>query len=65
MLKRGAQGWLSRLNIQLWISAQVMISRFVSLSPMSGYVLRAQRLLGILSPSLSVSPLLFLSLSEK
>ena len=30
--KAGAPGWLSRLSIQLLISAQVTISRFVSLS---------------------------------
>ena len=59
----GAPGWLSQLSVQLSISAQVMISRFVGLSPTSGPVLIAPSLLGILSPSLSVPPLLTLSLS--
>ena len=52
-------------------SAQVMISQFVSLSPMSGSVLIAQSLepaFDSLSPSLSAPPLLalsfFLSLSN-
>ena len=35
----GAPEWLIRLSVQLLISAQVMISRFVSLSPKSGSVL--------------------------
>ena len=51
-------------------SAQVMISRFVSLSPMSGSVLTAQSLEAAsnsVTPSLSVPPLLThsLSLSQK
>ena len=33
----GAPGWLSRLSTQLLISAQVMISRFMSLSPVGLY----------------------------
>ena len=43
------------------ISAQVMISWFVSLSPALGAVLVARSLLGILSPSLCLS----LSLSKR
>ena len=46
--------------------AQVMISRFMSLSPVKGSVLTAQSLEPILdsvSPSLSAPPLLRLSLS--
>ena len=35
----GVPGWLSRLSVGLLISAQVMISWFVSLSPESGSVL--------------------------
>ena len=54
----GAPGWLSQLRVQLLISAQVMISWFVSLSPASGPELS---LLGILSLSLSLSaPPLFM-----
>ena len=47
-------------------SAQVMISQFVSSSPMSGSVLTARSLepdLDSVSPSLSASPQLVLSLS--
>ena len=44
----GAPDWLSQLSIQLSVSAQVMISQFVSLSPASGSVLTAWSLLGIL-----------------
>ena len=47
------------------VSAQVMISWFVSLSPESGSVLTVQGLLGILSPSLSAPLLHSLSLSNK
>ena len=36
----GAPGWLSQLSIQLWVSAQGMISQFTSSSPTSGSVLR-------------------------
>ena len=45
----GVPGWLSRVRVQLLISAQVMISSFVSLSPASGSVLTARNLLDILS----------------
>ena len=47
-----------------FLSAQVMMSQFVSLSPASGSVLTAWSLLGILSLSLSLcySPALSLSL---
>ena len=38
----GAPGWLSRLGVQLLMSAQVVISQFVGSSPMSGSVLTAQ-----------------------
>ena len=41
----GAPGWLSQLSIQHLVSAQVMISPFVSSSPMSGSVLTVQSLL--------------------
>ena len=37
----GAPGWLSRLSVR---PAQVMISRFVSSSPVSGSVLTTQSL---------------------
>ena len=60
----GAPGWLSQLSIQLLISPQVMISQFVSLSPISGYVLTAWSLLGIVSPSRSAPPLLAPYLSK-
>ena len=60
-----ARGWLSRVSIQLLVSAQGMISRFWGLSPMSGSTLTAQSLLGILSLSLSLSALPLLSLSLK
>ena len=42
--------------MELLILAQVVISRFVGLSPMLGSVLMLQSLLGILSLSLSLSP---------
>ena len=42
----GAPGWLSRLNIWLLISAQVMISQFVRLRPTSGSVLTVWSLRG-------------------
>ena len=58
----GAWG-LCRFNVQRLISAQVMISQLVGLSPMSGSVPTVQNLLGFsLSLSLSPSPLLVLSL---
>ena len=44
-------------------SAQVMISQFVSLNPVSGSVLTVQRLLGILSHPLSLCPSLAHALS--
>ena len=54
--------------VECQTSAQVMISRFVGLSPVSGSVLTAQSLEPAsesVSPSLSVSPLLMLCLSLK
>ena len=55
LASRGAWGgWLSRLSIRLLISAQVMIPRFVSLSPALGFALTALGLLGILSLPLSL-----------
>ena len=64
----GMPGWLSRLSIQLLVSAQVMLSQFVRLSPKSGSVLTAQSLLGILSFSLCLSlcssPIYMCSLSQ-
>ena len=48
-------GWLSWLSVRLLILAQVMISRFVSLSPRLGSALTVWNLLGILSLSLSLS----------
>ena len=66
----GAPRWLSRLVVCLLMSAQVMISQFVSSSPASGSVLMARSLepaLDSVSPSLSVwpSPNHTLSLSLK
>ena len=59
-LKTGASGWLGWLSIQLLISAQVVISPFVGLSPASGSTLTGHSLLKILSlPSLSPSPVLY------
>ena len=52
----GAPGWFSRLIVWLLVSAQVMISWFVSSSPESGSVLRVWSLLGVLSLSLSLCP---------
>ena len=51
----GASGWLSWLSVQLLVSAQVMIIKFMRLSPALGSVLAARSLLGILSLPLSVS----------
>ena len=48
----GAPGWLSQLRVQLVISAQVMISRFMGSSPTLGSALTVWSLLGILSFSL-------------
>ena len=45
-------------------SAQVMIPRFMSSSPMSGSVLTVWSLLGVLSLSLSTLPLLALCISK-
>ena len=61
----GVPEWLSWLSVQLLISGQVVISRFMSLSPTWGSVLTVWSLLGILSPSVSAPPphVLFLSLS--
>ena len=66
----GAPGWLSWLSVQLWISAQVMISRFMSSSPASGSVLNACSEPGscfgcCVSLSLCPSPACTLSLSLK
>ena len=56
----GAPWWLSWLSIRFLVSAQVVISWFVGLSPALGSTLVILGLLGILSPSLSVLPLLVL-----
>ena len=63
----GASRGLSQLGIQLSISAQVMISRFVGWSPThSGLWAGQGACLGFsLSPSLSAPPLLVISLSLK
>ena len=62
------QGHLgSSVGVQLLISAQVMVSRFVRSSPASGSMLTAWSLLGILSVPLSLCPSLariFLFLSQ-
>ena len=63
-ISKGAPRWHSRLSVRLLISAQVMISQFVSSSPASGSVLMVQSLLGILSLPLSAPPLLVLCLSK-
>ena len=60
----GAPGWLSHLHIRLLVSAQVVISWFVSWSPASGSVLTVQSLLGILSLCPSPDHALALSLSQ-
>ena len=52
--KSGAPGWLSGLSVRLLVSAQVMISRFVSSSPLSGSVL-TEELGACLGLSLSLS----------
>ena len=58
------QGHLvAQLSIRLLTSAQVMISWFVSSSPILGSVLTVQNLLGILSLSLSAPPPLIHALS--
>ena len=59
----GEPGWLSQLSVQLLMSAQVVISRSMSSSPMSGPVLIARSLepaSDSVSPSLSVPPSLML-----
>ena len=65
----GAPGWLSGLSSRLLVSAQVMISWFVSLSPALGSARIAPSLLGILSLPLSLplphSCSLSLSLSKQ
>ena len=60
---KGTPGWLSRLSGRLLVSAQVMISRFLSLSPTSGSALTMWSLLGILSLPLSAPLPLALSVS--
>ena len=66
----GTPGWLSQLSDRLLILAQLVISRFLSLSPTLGSLLTAQSLepaSGSVSPSLSAPPpfMLCLSLSQK
>ena len=51
----GMPGRLTQLSIQLLMSAQVMVSQFVSSCPTWGSVLTVQSLLGILSSFLSLS----------
>ena len=46
--------WVAQLGVKLLVSARVMISQFVDLSPASGSVLTAQSLLGILPLPLSL-----------
>ena len=65
----GGPGWLIQLSVWVLISAQVMISGFMSSNPESGSALTSQKLLAILSLSLSLSlslppPPLALSLSK-
>ena len=69
VLKRNWGAWVAQ-SVKRPTSAQVMISRSMSLSPASGSVLTAQSLepaSDSVSPSLSASPLLMfcLSLSQK
>ena len=47
--ENGASGWLSRLSVQLLISAQAMISLLWECAPASGSALSAWSLLGTLS----------------
>ena len=61
----GVHGWLSQLSIWLLILAQVMISRFVSLSPALGSALTVQSLFGILSLPLPHSHMYSCALSLK
>ena len=60
----GAPEWLSQLNVQLLILAQVMISQFMSLSPTLGSVLTEPGW-DFLPPFLSAPSLLTCSLSLK
>ena len=53
--KRNRGAWVAQ-SVKHLTSAQVMISQFVGLSPVSGSVLTAQSLLGILSLPLSLCP---------
>ena len=46
LFKSGESGWLSWLDVPLLVSAQVVISRLVGSSPISGSVLTAQSLDG-------------------
>ena len=52
----GPPEWPRQLSVTIMVLAQVMISRFVGLSPKPGSVLTARSLLGILSPFLSAPP---------
>ena len=64
-LKKDWGAWVAQLVKHLTL-AQVMISHFVSLSPMSGFVLTAQSLepaSDSVTPPLSAPPLLMLCLS--
>ena len=58
----GAPGWFSWLSVQLLVSAQVMISWFMSSSPHQVHAGGAESAWDSLSLLLSVSPLLMLSL---
>ena len=51
----GTAEWLGLLSIRFLISAQVVISWLMGLSPMSDSTVTAQRLLGIISLPLSLS----------
>ena len=53
-IRSGVPGWLSRLSVRLLVSAQVVISWFVSSNPTSGSLLSAQSPLQILCPPLSL-----------
>ena len=64
LIEKGAPGCLSWLNLQLLISAQIMISQLVRLSPTMGSALTAQSLLGILSLFLCTSTAHILCLSQ-
>ena len=60
----GVPGGLSQLSVWLLTSAQVMISRFIGLSPALGSALTVWSLLGILSSSLWPSPVLLHTLFQ-